>query len=138
MNLDRYHEQHVGIHGQLQDLHQRLAPEALAADPGAARQSLVTRGAKLSIHLAFEDQALYPPLLGNQNPTIQTKARAYMSEMGGLKETLTSHMKRWLSLQRVQQDPQNFRQETLELTQALERRLQAEDQDFYPMLERLA
>ena len=138
MNLDRYHEQHAGIHGQLQDLHQRLAPEALAADPAAARQSLVTLGAKLNIHLAFEDQALYPPLLGNLNPAIQTKTRAYMSEMGGLKENLGNHLKRWLSIQRVKQEPQTFRKETLELTQALERRLQAEDQDFYPMLERLA
>ena len=31
----------------------------------AARKSLVTLGARLNIHLAFEDQALYPSLLGD-------------------------------------------------------------------------
>ena len=138
MNLERYHDQHAGIQNQLQDLHQRLAPEALAGNPAAARQSLVTLGAKLNIHLAFEDQALYPPLLAHPNLAVQTKTRAYMTEMGGLKESLGSHMKRWVSLQRVEEEPLTFRKETLELAQALERRLQAEDREFYPMLERLA
>jgi len=138
MNLNRYHEQHAEIHGQLKDLHQRLEPATLAADPGAARQSLVTLGAKLNIHLAFEDLALYPPLLKNPDPAVQTKTRTYMDEMGGLKEALSSHLRRWLNLQRVQAEPQAFRDETLELSQALERRLRAEDGDFYPMLERLA
>lgn len=138
MNLSRYHEQHSGIHSQLADLKRRLEPAAFAADPAQARQSLVTLAARLNIHLAFEDKALYPPLLGNADPAVQSLTRRYMDEMGGLKEALAAHLKRWLTLQKVQDEPGTFQDETRSLLQALERRLAAEDQEFYPALERLA
>ena len=138
MDLNRYHEQHGEIQAQLQEMHRRLEPGAFAQDPGPARASLVTLAARLNIHLAFEDQALYPSLLRNPSPAVQAKARQYMDEMGGLKERLAALMGRWVSAQRVQQEPQAFRAEAREFLQALERRLQGEDQDFYPLLERLA
>lgn len=138
MNLNRYHEQHADIHAQLRDLHQRLEPAALAGNPDGARQSLVAFGAKLNIHLAFEDQVLYPPLLKHADPAVQAKARRFMEEMGGLKRALGDHLQRWISLQAVQGELQRFDQETRGLLQALERRLAAEEGDFYPMLEALA
>ena len=138
MNLDRYHIQHSEIHHQLEEL--RRCPEAgpAAYDAAAARLSLVTLAAKLNIHLAFEDQALYPPLLKHPNQAVQAKTREYLVEVGGLKAALTGHMLRWLSTQRVLDDAQRFHRETMDLLQALERRLRGEDLDFYPLLERLA
>lgn len=135
MNLSRYHEQHAEIRAQLEDLRRRTEPGAFAKDREGARQSLVALGAKLNIHLAFEDVALYPPLLKSADDVVQAKTRFYREEMGGLKEALGSHLKRWLSLQRVDAAPEAFRTETSALLQALERRLMTEDQDFYPLLE---
>ena len=136
MKLDRYQEQHTELHDQVKELHRHL--QALPFEAAGARQSLVTLVAKLNIHLAFEDQALYPTLLKHLNATVQLKTRAYLEEVGGLKAALTAHLQRWLSTQRVLAEPQVFRTETLVFLQALERRLQAEEQDFYPLLERLA
>lgn len=138
MNLGRYHEQHAEIRSQLRELQQRLEPAAMASDPGAARRALVTLGAKLNIHLAFEDAALYPPLLKNPDPLVQQKTRQYMTEMGGIKTALKDHLQRWVSTQRVEQAPEAFRTETLGIFQALRRRLEAEDLDFYPLLEQRA
>lgn len=138
MNLDRYHEQHADIRQQVKDLQQRIEPEALAADPGAARQSLVTLGARLNIHLAFEDTALYPTVLKHPDPRVQQRTRQYMEEMGGIKAALKEHLQRWLSTGRVQAEAPTFRKETLAILQALGTRLEAEDRDFYPMLETLA
>ena len=59
MNLGRYHEQHADIRQQADELQRRIEPARFVMDPGAARQALVTLGARLSIHLAFEDTALY-------------------------------------------------------------------------------
>lgn len=136
MNLDRYHEQHREIRGQMQDLREWLEPAAVAADPGAARRVLVSLGAKLNIHLAFEDAALYPPLLKHADRRVQEKTRQYMTEMGGIKATLKEHLQRWASTQRVEADRETFSRETLVLFGALDRRLQAEDRDFYPLVER--
>ena len=138
MNLDRYHEQHREIRDQLKALGQWMAPEALAADPGAGRRALVTLGAQLNIHLAYEDAALYPPLLRSADPVIQRKTRQYMEEMGGIKATLRGHLQRWVSTQRVEAAPEAFRTETEALLQALQQRLEAEDRDFYPLLEHQA
>lgn len=138
MNLDRYHEQHVDIRRQAEDLRRRILAPSLSADPGAARQSLVSLGARLNIHLAFEDKALYPTVLKHQDPRVQQRTRAYMEEMGGIKATLKAHLGRWISTERVGAEPEAFRRETLALLEALQNRLEAEDRDFYPMLEPLA
>ncbi len=138
MNLDRYHEQHREIRGQMQDLHRLLEPAAMAADPVAARRALVSLGAKLNIHLAFEDAALYPPLLKSPDRLVQEKARQYMTDMGGIKAALKAHLQRWVSTQRVEADPAAFRTETLAVFTALQRRLEAEDREFYPLVERQA
>lgn len=134
MKLDRYLEQHLEIHGQLATLHALLA----GADPAAARQALVTLAAKLNIHLAFEDLALYPPLLKHQNMLVQRKVLEYMAEVGGLKQALAAHVGAWPSTQVVEAAPEQFRRETQAFLGALERRLHAEDHEFYPLLERLA
>lgn len=138
MNLDRYHEQHADIRQQVKDLRQRIEPKALAADPAGARQSLVTLGARLNIHLAFEDTALYPTVLRHQDAQVQRKTRRYMEEMGGIKAALKAHLQAWLSAQRLQAEGEAFRRETLALLEAIQARLEAEDRDFYPMLEAVA
>jgi hemerythrin-like domain-containing protein len=138
MKLDRYLEQHTEIHRQLATLKDQLQGAGSRFDPGAARQGLVTLGAKLNIHLAFEDQALYPPLLNHQDQLVRSKVREYMAEVGGLKGALAGHLKAWLSTRQVEAEPEKFRSETRTFLEALERRLRAEDQEFYPLLERLA
>jgi iron-sulfur cluster repair protein YtfE (RIC family) len=138
LNLDRYHEQHREIHEQMLDLQRRLEPAAMATDPGAARRALVSLGAKLNIHLAFEDAALYPPLLKHPDGQVRDKARQYLTEMGGIKASLKDHLQRWVSTQRVEAAPEAFRTETLGLFGALKRRLEAEDREFYPLVERQA
>ncbi|NTV73604.1 MAG: hypothetical protein HGA66_05300 [Holophaga sp.] len=45
---------------------------------------------------------------------------------------MTAHLKRWLATTGVLAEPEAFRTGTLGFLRALERRLQAEDQDFYP------
>lgn len=137
MNLDRYHEQHSDIRQQVKELHQRIEPSALAADPAAAWQSLVALGARVNIHLAFEDTALYPTVLKVRDAQVQRKTRQYIDDMGGIKAALAGHMQKWLSTQRIQADAPAFRQETLTVLGALQTRLEAEDRVFYPMLEAL-
>lgn len=136
MNLDRYVEHHTEIHGLLEDLHHRLQPGSF--DALGARQLLVTLGARLNIHLAFEDRALHPTLLKSPDAAVREKTLAYMGEVGGLKDAMTAHLKRWLATTEVLADPETFRTSTLDVLRSLERRLQAEDQDFYPFIERLA
>lgn len=135
MNLDRYHEHHADIRGQLAELRGRIGAGALAQDPDAARKALVSLVAKLNIHLAFEDTALYPTLLNHRDPRVRDKSRHYMEDMGGIKEEVKAHLGRWLSEARVRAEPDAFRRETEALLAALERRLQAEDTDFYPLVE---
>lgn len=138
MNLGRYHEQHADIRQQADELQRRIEPARFVMDPGAARQALVTLGARLSIHLAFEDTALYPTVLRHPGAQVQRRTRQYMDEMGGIKAALKAHLQAWASTQRVQAEGEAFRRETQAILKALQARLDAEDRDFYPMLEALA
>lgn len=138
MNLDRYHEHHADLRDQVQTLRRLLAPGSLEADPEAARRALVTLVARLNIHLAFEDTALYPPLLGHAEPRLRAESQRYLDGIGPVRTRVKAHLDQWLTSARVAAEPTAFRRETLALLDALQARLEAEDREFYPLLERLA
>lgn len=138
MNLDRYHEHHADLAAQAQELRRRCAPGSLEREPEAARKALVTLVARLNIHLAFEDTALYPPLLGHAEPRLRAESRRYLDGIAPIRAAVKAHLDRWLDPARVAAAPEAFRRETGAVLDTLQERLRSEDLDFYPLLERLA
>ena len=133
----KYREQHqelVAMVGQLQPL---LKPATLAQDASWARSLLSGLAGKLNVHLAMEDKALYPQLLQHKDPAVQAKAKAFIDEMGGIKDAFAAFLGKYPSAQAIQGSPQGFVTDTEAVVKVLARRIQAEDSDLYALVDRL-
>ena len=120
--------------GQLQSL---LDQTKLAADVSEPRHLLSLFAAKLNVHLALEDKALYPQLLKHTDPGVQAKVKAFSDEMGGIKGAFTAYMGKYPSAQAIQAAPGSFVVDTNNLAKVLGKRIQAEDSDLYALVDRL-
>jgi hemerythrin-like domain-containing protein len=132
-----YREQHqelVGVVGQLSAL---LDPAQLAKDAQLVRSVLIHLAGKLNLHLAMEDKALYPQLLKHADPAVQAKAKAFIDEMGGIKEAFGDYLKRYPNSQTIQGAAEAFVSDTQGLIKVLAKRIQAEDSDLYAMVDQL-
>ncbi len=128
------HRELVQIVGEISKL---LKVDELGKDASAVRSLLSQLAAKLNMHLAMEDKALYPELLRHKDPGVQAKAKAFVAQMGGIKEAFVGYLARYPSVQAIQASPQKFIQETQQVFQVLADRIQAEDNDLHPLVDRL-
>jgi hypothetical protein len=111
----------------------RLLPKgAAAAEP--MRTELSTFAGVLKLHLAMEDEGLYPSLSESVDAKIRDMARAFAVEMGSLAATFHAYNDRW-TVPAIAQQPEVFAQETRAVFRALADRIDRENNDLYPLLE---
>ncbi len=91
----------------------------------------------LRIHLALEDEILYPALRNAKDPKIAAAAERHWQEMGGLADTFLDFVDRWKRADMVLAEPELFRSESAVVFKALGDRIGREHDEIYPMAERL-
>ncbi|WP_427911437.1 hemerythrin domain-containing protein [Ramlibacter sp. MMS24-I3-19] len=101
-------------------------------DPAALRKLLSNLAGKLSFHLAMEDQALYPRLLGAEDPKVKTMAQQFMTEMGGLGGAFAAYNGKW-QVSDIRANPEGFAEETRAVFAALTQRISRENRELYPL-----
>lgn len=134
--------------GQLQSQHEACL--AIVEDIQARSDHITDRGSAvdialmlarltgiLRIHLALEDEILYPALRNAKDPQIAAAAEQYWQEMGGLADTFLDFVDRWKRADMVLADPARFRSESEVVFKALGDRIGREHDEIYPMAERL-
>jgi len=129
----KQHEELLVIAGRLTKL---LDPVRLAADAASARIQLSDLAGKLKVHLAMEDKGLYPRMIGDTDSSVRDVAKRFVDEMGGIATVFTEYMDRWRSTGAIQQSPQQFVKETRDLVGALASRIDRENTQLYPLLDR--
>ncbi len=90
----------------------------------------------LIAHLKAEDWVLYPPLLSSADPEVADTARRFVDEMGGLAQAFTVYVERWDALS-IESDWPRYQSETRGIIEALTNRIIRENQELYPLLERV-
>jgi len=106
--------------------------------PAAVRLFDVRRrlSSVLSAHLKAEDWVLYPPLLSSEDRLAADTARRFVDEMGGLAQAFTVYVERWDALS-IESDWPRYRKESRGIIDALANRIVRENQELYPLLERI-
>lgn len=131
-------EQHDRILEVSQQMTQRLASAEPAESKAVAlRKLLSTLVGKLTIHLAMEDESMYPLLLKHPDARLSQLGRRYMDEMGGLSKEVRSYADRWPSAVQIQRDLPRFSEETSRVLQALHERVGRENDELYPLIDLL-
>ena len=90
-------------------------------------------GYRLAIHLAHEDQHVYPTLKAHPNGRVANLAALFEREMGDLDQRFRDYLAQWSS-NRVVSEWSAFAKETRLLLTALAQRIKLEEQELYPLI----
>ncbi|MDN5326448.1 MAG: hypothetical protein PWP41_1144 [Moorella sp. (in: firmicutes)] len=126
----------VRQHKEILDLFARI--EGMAAENIAGRSfeilmKLGELSGKVKIHLAQEDQVLYPALLKHKEQQVRETAQRFMQEMGGLSEAFNQFKRRYATTAAIKENPRQFLADIKTITVALTRRIRAEEEELYPL-----
>lgn len=136
-HTDRYRTQHAQIMQLAAELSQQLTPSRLAADATHARRILSDLSGKLIVHLAAEDNLLYPKLFQCHDPGTQAISERFAEEMGSIARTFKNYAVRWGSAAAIQSGAEEFVAQTHAIIDALSERIRRENTELYPLADKL-
>lgn len=133
--LNNFKRQHREIRELADKISMILNQDLLVQDPMEVRNLLSTLSGKLMMHLAMEDQFLYPNLMESNDSQIQTTAARFSTEMGDLVKVFKDYSAKWLNPSTIQANHEAFIKESRAIFQALLKRIDREDRELYPLVE---
>ena len=134
MNLEKFKHQHVKILESISTL-RRLARSGVAANAKEIAQLIVAMSSTIKLHLAVEDQSLYPALQRSGDAELARIGERYKQEMSGLCSAYEGFAHRWNHTDGLVRDEEGFRADANNVLRLLQERIQRENQEFYPRIE---
>ncbi|MFZ2958599.1 MAG: hemerythrin domain-containing protein [Candidatus Ozemobacteraceae bacterium] len=134
--FEQYQEQHHEILALMTEALERLHGVMERNDSIEMLRKLSILAEKIRLHLAQEDQLLYPALFRHPNSEVRETAQRYLTSMGNLNETFQEYLHRWNVPEKICQEPQDFIQKTKVVFDALAKRILSEEANLYPLTRR--
>ena len=128
-------KQHAELVEAVRQIDAALKPEQLAKGASEMRRLLSGLMGKLSLHLAMEDNALYPSLEKHADAKVRDIGVKFAREMAGVKPAVEAFAKKWSEAEIVK-DAATFCADTKKLFAVLADRIKRENTELYPLLER--
>jgi iron-sulfur cluster repair protein YtfE (RIC family) len=132
---DTYRKQHAELIEIVRSIEPMLDPAKVATATAEARNLISKLLGKLSIHLAMEDQSLYPRLVQHADLSVREIAKKFATEMAGVKPSVESFGKKWTENE-LRANPAAFCNEARKLFALLGDRIQRENTQLYPLLDK--
>ena len=133
MNIDKFKHQHADIMSNISAL-RRLAQAGVAQNAADIARLIVSMSSTIKLHLAVEDQALYPALQRGDNPELARMGQQYQTDMGPIAQAYEAFARRWNRADSVLHDEQAFRDAATRVLRMVHARLQRETGDFSPRI----
>lgn len=132
---DRFRAQHAVLVGIVTEMSALLDVELLAQDASRVRRLLSSLTGKLIVHLAIEDQSLYPVLLDGDDQKAKALAQQFKDEMSVIKAAFEKYVKKWPTAAAIQAEAAEFVRDTQVVFAALKERVEKENNELYPMID---
>jgi iron-sulfur cluster repair protein YtfE (RIC family) len=136
MNIDKFKNQHVDIIECIAAL-RKSAKEGISSNAAEIARLIVSMSSTIKLHLAVEDQVLYPALRSGSNATLATMGKKFQEEMDAIAAAYMVFAGRWNHATKVANDPEGFRSDANTVLKILHARMQQENTVFYPAIEAL-
>jgi hypothetical protein len=120
-------------HDELEMIAGELTGAIMAGKIGAVAAIRWHLARALIEHLAIEDRWLYPRLIGTAPSAAADMAIRFKEEMGDLSSVFTVYMANWTA-DRINREWPKFRQETMNIIAALQKRIGNENNELYPIV----
>lgn len=130
-----FRTQHDDLVKIVQQISAQLKPELVTANAAGIAKLFTQLAGKITVHLAMEDESLYPKMIKHANPNIANTAKKFMTEMGTIKTAFTGFMKKWGSETAMKGNPTAFITETQGLFGVLAKRIEKENNELYKMMD---
>jgi len=130
-------EQHKKIFKLISRISSLLNSDELSKDPSQVCKLLSDLADDLNYHLTLEDHSFYPALFNHPDKNIIAAATKYVDEVKGINESFSNYMSKWNSPEIVQNNPDDFINETMDLFEAISNRIYKEDNVLYPLVENI-
>jgi hypothetical protein len=135
---DTYRKHHDDLRAIVARLESRLDPAAIAAGSDAVAAVLRELFGKFSVHLAIEDNTLYPRCLDHPDLKVRDTARRFQREMGDLGQGFDTYKKAWPGPMAIARDPGGFILATHDMLKRLKARVDREETEFYALIDAAA
>lgn len=136
MDIDRFKHQHTDILQRIDAL-RKLTHGGVAANSHSIAQQLKELGKVVTLHLAIEDRILYPAVQKAEDAHIASMGAAYQEEMKGIANGYIRFTQKWSDAARLASEPEAFREAANTVLKNVYLRMQRENREFYPAIERL-
>jgi iron-sulfur cluster repair protein YtfE (RIC family) len=134
---DNFRKQHAELIELVRGIEGILDPQKLVADASKARAMLSILLGKLGLHLAMEDNSLYPRLEKHQDAKLREVAKKFAGEMSGVKPAVDAFGRKWTESE-IRANPAVFCAEARKLFGILSDRIQRENTQFYALVDQAA
>lgn len=136
MNIDRFKKDHATILVAVKEL-KNLVNSGISENADAIAKAIISISSAIKLHLAGEDQFLYPALASSVNPAAVQLGNKFQDEMGGIATAYVDFAGRWNIASKVAANPEGFRADANNIFQALHQRIQRESKELYPLVEQI-
>ena len=134
MQIDKLKHQHRDIKQRIAALRD-LTRAGVEDNAEAIALDIVAMSALIKLHLAVEDQVLYPALQADRQSDLAQLAQHYQSDMVPIAAAYDAFARRWNTSQRVRENVVEFRDDANLVLRKLHERMLREDREFYPQIE---
>ena len=135
IDIDTYRIQHDGLLEIAGEISKHLDISSLRQDERKVHSLLNQLAGKLNVHLAMEDNSLYPKLLEHPQENVRSVTLHYMQEMGNMANAFKRYMDTWKVSQTIQDEPDEFILQTDRMIVALRSRIERENSELYHLAE---
>jgi hemerythrin-like domain-containing protein len=138
MTTDRCRSQHAMITLTLMELERDVCSSDLFRDAGSVRATLEELEVMLSVHLAVEENVVYPQVLKSADPAMRATIEAFVAEMRSISELVKAYMRRWLEGGAIEAAAGEFVVQSQKMTKLLRLRIRRENLELLPAADRLS
>lgn len=131
----RFRSQHAEIADIVVRIESILSKPNWSTEAQAIRQAFSELSAKLRIHLALEDDVLYPRLARHSDQKIRDMAVSYQTEMGGIRQAYEGFLTQWVHSGKLLTDSSGFQAAIKGLFAALKDRIHRENTEVYTLVD---
>lgn len=131
MNLKNYIDQHKRIEEEIVAIKSLINTDDYLENAGDIARHISTLAGKLKVHLSMEDKYLYPILQEREDERVKKLADNYQKEMGDLADKFTAYKDLYNTKLKIMQNQSNFKQDTSNILEAIEKRLNKEENELY-------
>lgn len=135
MNVGNFRQDHDTILSAVTDL-RNLAQTDIIENADPIAQMIVSISSTIKLHLATEDSMLYPALARSLHADAAQVGKTFQSEMGGIAAAYLAFSRKWNYGPRVAAKPDTFKSGANHIFKALHERIQRENEELYPLVEK--